>query len=508
MRRRAKSQFLDAGPGGEGRALDINVLSYSCYDATIHKMLGLNTKERFWKVQCRDGTPLTIQVLVDKTVLGRTEVSVKVNKEKLFPSGPSSEKSRLMDDFLHVWPFRGMAKGINEYGFVDVRLSTIGREMWYPGTVLRQRPDGYFEVMVTKQDVRGYWQDELYPFVDKRDLRENATKQPYTAPELHLLLKVPKSDPLGGAALLVNGIHDVARYFGRPTPNEEGRKKAPKVLLYVTKNRDSVTGNIGHRELLAYWNGEARAIDVIPKRAGKLVGYGSKMWKLQVGLCSHTIEVERKHKTSKHVTVTVDNEVLIEALAEDVGYHDGGWAAEFRFTGDPLLEFEVFETDTNGYPLESKGRVPLKRPYARQLYLSVEDMSDLANATLYVDGIEFRELPLHQQPHADTGQIKISPMAMSTQYGISVPYQVNKQATGSSAFDVGSLWNSMGSSPQNPNAPLYQPNDTGFMGLFSCCFAPPLTVPGIQEYSPASNYAAGQVGDMGPMVDVYQAPRY
>ena len=30
-------------------------------------------------------------------------------------------------------------------------------------------------------------------------------------------------------------------------------------------------------------------------------------------------------------------------------------AAEFRFTGDPLLEFEVFETDTNGYPLESKG---------------------------------------------------------------------------------------------------------------------------------------------------------
>lgn len=478
MRKRAASAIIDTTYD-----LDFTVLTYTCHDPTVHKALGLNTKECRWKVQCRTSTPLDIVCTFDKNLIGRTEVGIKCNDQKVFPVGPSSNKSRLIEDFIQTWPFRGMAKGINEIHFVEVRLYHTGQEMWYPGTVLKQRTDGFFEVMATKQSVAGYLTEELYPFVNKKDLREYSTKKPYTAPERQLHLKVGAKDPLKETTLTADGGEDITRYFGRPTPHAKARAAegaAPKTLLTVSKDRSLVTGNIGHRELMAYWNGEARAVELIPKRPGKLIGYGSKMWKIMIGTCEHTIEVERRHKISKHVTLLVDGEILVEALAEDIGCYDG-WATQFRFVGEPCLEFEVWETDMNGYATNTQGRVEQKKPYSRVCFLNIMDMSNLSTAQLYIDGVEFKELALHQQAHAQ-GTISISPIAMTSQYHITVPYKVVKGSTSGISGGLNELFGQFGGGFGNNNNnvvndPYGPERPSGIFNLFASCCGPQVPPP-------------------------------
>jgi len=471
MRKRAYSEILSTT-----LELDFYVLSYKVTDPTIHKALGLNTKECEWTVQCRTAPPLKIKVLFDKNVLGRTEVQITCNEQQIFPMG-GGVKSRLIENFQQTWPFRGMAKGINEIHFVEVRLYHQGQELWFAGTVTKQRTDGFFEVLAYKPGIGGYFNEELYPFVNKKDLRVMLTKEAYTAPERYLVLQVPANDPLHDTRLTVDGGENITQFFGRPTPNPKAPAQ-PKFLMTVAKDRSMVSGNIGHRELMAYWSGEARAINMNPKRPGKLVGFGSKAWTLMVGLSEHTIEVERKHHTSKHVTVTIDKELLIEALAEDLGYDGPGWQVTFRFVGEPSLEFEVHETDPNGSPLESKGMVVQTKIYSRVCVIHIADMSNLSIAVLHVDGRDFKELPLYQEAHQQQ-QISISPTAMVSQYHITVPYKVNKEASASNADGVKAFFN-MSTNPLFNGQNNMRPNDfqgpdmrynqnQGLLGFLACC---------------------------------------
>lgn len=466
MRKRAQSQIiLDSSLD-----LDFNVLTYSNNDPTVHKALGLNCKEVEWKVQCRNSTPLDIKVTFDKNITGRIEVRATCNDAKVFPVGPSSDKSRLIEDFQHTWPFRGVAKGINETHYVEVKLFHNGEDTWFPGTVLQQSSDGFFQVMVTKPGIGGYLNDELYPFVSKKDLREAATKRPYLAPERQLILTIPKDDTMALTRLTVDGGQDITQFFGRPTPNQKGLSNVPKILFSVNEDRSVVSGNIGHRELLQHWNGEVNCVECIPKRPGVLKGYGSKVWKIMVGLCLHTIEVERTHSSSKIVKLSVDGEVLVEALAEDINIHDGTWQASFRLIGEPAIEFEVFETDTFGNSVGKTGRVEQKRPFKKVCVVFIENLSDLSSATLHVDGCEYKELPLNPEGHAQ-GNITISPTVMVSQYHIQVPFKVNKEAAanGSSYNNIGSLFG-----VGNNVNPIYgrDPRDPQGQGIFSyllCC---------------------------------------
>lgn len=528
MRKRAQSAILQTTD------LDFCVLTYTCTDPTIHKALGVNTKVSEWKVQCRNAPPLDIVVVVDKNVLGRTEVGIKCTKldekgrgntEKIFPFGSAAAQSRMVEDFTHVWPFRGMARGINEHHFVEVRLFHVGQDSWFPGTVLKQRPDGFFEVLVSRPNASGYYSDELYPFVNKNDLREAATRAPYTAPERQLHLKVMASDPLKGTELTVDGGEDITRYFGRPTPNARNQRQPP--TLNVTRDRSTVTGAIGHRELMAYWDGTAEAVTLDSRRAGVLVGYGSKKWTMMVGLCQHTIEIERKHKTSKHITLKVDGsedkDILIEAIAEDIGSFDG-WQCGFRFVGEPILNFNVFETDNYGNATNVQDNVPLIKRYNRLCFIDIQDYNDLSKANFFVDGVSYTELPLYR-PQPETQSLTISPLAMSSQYQITVPYKVNKQETGGfgmgniagGLFNFGGMGQSQAPIPgQAPYGGLpgqegyhNQHNEQGGLsGLLSLCCGPPAVN---NQYSNTQEWqqdhsGAGNVVYMQPTLDQgYQA---
>lgn len=464
MRKRAQSQIiLDSSLD-----LDFNVLTYSKRDPAVHKALGLNCKEVEWKVQCRNSNPLDIKVTFDKNITGRIEVRVTCNDDKVFPVGPSADKSRLIEDFQQTWPFRGIAKGINETHYVEVKLFHNGQDTWFPGTVLQQSSDGFFQVMVTKPGIGGYFNDELYPFVSKKDLREAATKQPYLAPERQLILTVPKDSTMELTRLIVDGGTDITQFFGRPTPNWESN--VPKIMFTVNEDRSVVSGSIGHRELLQHWNGEVNCVDCIPKRPGILKGYGSKMWKIMVGLCLHTIEVERKYTSSKIVTLTVDGVLLVEALAEDVNIHDGSWQASFRLVGEPAIEFEVFETDPFGSSVGKTGCVEQKRPFKRVCVVSLENLSDLSSATLHVDGVEYKELPLNPEGHAQ-GNITISPTVMVSQYHIQVPFKINKEAAakGPAYNNIGALLGIGNNVQYGDGQDPRHPQGEGIFSYLMCC---------------------------------------
>mmetsp|Transcript_118711 Transcript_118711/g.221899 ORF Transcript_118711/g.221899 Transcript_118711/m.221899 type:complete len:505 (+) Transcript_118711:59-1573(+) len=465
--------------------LDFLVLRYVCHDSSVRKSLGLNVKECEWKVQCRDSPPLDIKLHVDKTILHKTQVQVSCNNEIIFPQGYSS-KCRLFEDFKHTWPFRGIARGIGETHYVEMKLWHNGTETWFLATALKQRKDGFFEVLATKPDaLSGRITEEFYPAVSKRDLREAATKQPFEAPERTLVLMVPKLDPLQGATLRVDGGEFVTHYFGRPTPQSGSGFKKPVLQLQVTKDRRKVTANVGHMALMNTLKGEARAVQVIPTRPGKLVGCGSKLWTIQIGQAEHKIQIERRWKACKVVTLSVDGEILVEAAGEDLGCDHGMWECSFRFVGEPTLEFEVYETNPDGYPLDSKGSVLQRRSFTRHCVVTIPNLSDLSAATLVVDNVHFRDLPPRMDVRND-GLVEMTPQAMSTQYGIVVPFKVNRTAptamnnvaqffnisTGQNGYPMGP--NGQPGVPGQPWGSGYRPNNSinnggGLFAMCGCC---------------------------------------
>lgn len=479
MYRRAGSIVLDTN-----LTLDFHVLSFKVHDPVVRKTLGLNNKEIQWRLQCRNSPILDIKVLADKNVIGRTEVRITCNDQVVFPVG-FGNKSRLREDFKQTWPFRGTAKGINVTHYVEMKLNTNSQEVWHPATVRAQRRDGFFEVLATKYDqYTGVYKQEMYPFVHKNDLRIASTHAPYEVLETTLVLMVPASDPLHATLSLDTG-ELVTQYFGRPSPSDKQREsgQVPEVKMKVSRDRSSVTGNIGHREFLRFWNVEARSVEVVPKYPGKItpMSYGSKSWKLRIGLCTHSIEIERKYKT-KLLTLTVDDEVLVEASPEELGCQPGLWQVNFRFISTPTIDFEVYETDVNGNTLNSIGHVSqLKPSVSRVCTITVQDFQNLAISTLKVDGADFSALNVHVPPHPEDN-INMTPSAMTTQYHITVPYKVNKEAS-TEPTSLTSVLNQFRyvqpSDFQGPDPRRRHPDDIlaqWFPGF--CCCGTDTTVPG------------------------------
>jgi hypothetical protein len=253
---------------------------------------------------------------------------------------------------------------------------------------------------------------------------------------------------------------------------------------------------------------------------------------MMVGMYEHSIEIERKHKTSKHITLKVDNEILIEALAEDIGSHDG-WQCGFRFCGEPRLDFDVYESDVNGNSLDTKGVVPMLRPYNRLCFLDLQDYNDMTKANLFVDGVSFTELPLFRDAHMQ-GSISISPAALASQYQITTPYKVNREAK--PTFNVNNLLgggvNGMGlfggqssagvgygagaygnqggvyGTGYNPGDPRLQNAPGGAWGIFSWCCGPPQTA--VETYDREWQQGASNQVYVQPTVDgqggTYQNP--
>lgn len=283
--------------------------------------------------------------------------------------------------------------------------------------------DGFFEVSARQVDAQGFLRIVQYPAVDKKDLREASSRRPLLVPEKCLMLHVPKEDPLR-AVLSVDG-EPVTHHFGRPSPShrfEVARK--PKIELQVSRDRSTVTANVGHSVLSSFVSDDAYSVKSEIERL-------SHSWTVRLGpIAEHSVTIVKKHTLGKIITLMVDGEVFVESSAADIGCQGEEWQCHFHFVGEKALDFEVFKTNKDGFALDETDHVLERRKYSHKCSVVVPKDRDLSRAQFFIDGTDFRDIKLAPQFYRDEQTLCMSPQVMTQSYGITVPYKVDHAAPG------------------------------------------------------------------------------
>jgi len=421
---RARTQSINT------KQLDFMVTHFSSHDSSVLRKLGQHSKELKWKVQPGVGAKtIEITIHVDKSVVTSARVYVMSDKDRIFPTN-GEDQSKMVQDFRYHWPFRGTIKGFNEKGFFEMRPKTA-MEQWLPAIITEQRSDGLFEVTAfTSDPSTGGMREVVQPAVSVSDIREARTKKPLVVPESKLMLEVPYKDPLHATLSVDMGSGEEAQmithYFARPSPCLPAGQKAPRVAIDVSKDHKKVTANVGHTVLAHFKSGEVRAVNSDPAKK-------KHDWTVQLGpFAEHTICVEKKW-TSKIVTLLVDGECFVESSAEDIDCESNCFECKFRFVGERCIDMNVFETNSDGVTLDTKGTVVNRTKYTHECVVSVQDLHDLSSATLTVDGNDFLSLPVKPEPHQENN-LEMDVKAMELHYGLVVPYKVNESAPAGAAL--------------------------------------------------------------------------
>jgi len=411
--------------------IDFMVLQFSCVDSSILSTIGKHCQETTWKIVAGGVTvPIDINLHIDKSVIGSPQVSVKWDGNQVFPAGAAT-KAKLNQDLIWKVPFRGMIKGLTVPDFFELRPEHHLSDDWYSATLLEQRADGLFKALAKMPDGNGGIKEVNYPAVKSENIREAAgTKKPVCAPHRELVLKVPQDDPLRSAVLSVDNQEHVTHFFARPTPppSRDGQDGAarlvkPRILFKVTQQREKVVVDAGHAVLSHFLSGDIRSLRQSTSRT-------AKTWTFQFGpFAEHLVEIERRYKSSKAITLSVDGEVLCEGEAEDIDSRPGMWECKFQLVGERYIDWEVYESDVNGRTLDSTDIVRQRHKYSQECVVSMpEGERDLATAKLAMGGVDFPELPEVREQAFSDEQLELAPEALLGSYGLIVPYKVNEKA--------------------------------------------------------------------------------
>merc|ERR1712048_791618 len=290
--------------------------------------------------------------------------------------------------------------------------------------------DGLFEVMVKMSDnySLGGLRDVHYPALNKTDIRDALTKEPLHVTEQVLTLTVSQQDPLR-AALNVNKQASALQYVGRPTPKiDQGLNQVNLVLSddghrMMHGRSEHITANVGHRVLSHFLSGEARRVVSDLQRH-------CRSWTVQLGPhAEHIIKVERQPwpSTSKIIKLTIDDETLVEASADEVGCDNKQWECKFCFSGEKVIDFEVFESNVDGVLLETRGHAITREKYTYNCVVILKDETDLSEALFLIDDNEFQDL--HQKATAyEEPNLSLDLQTFKNTYGLELPRKINWSA--------------------------------------------------------------------------------
>lgn len=376
-----------------------------------------NAKSIRWKILFdREAAPLDLHIGVRDFGNSR-EVSVAADGAPLLRG---QEALSMTEDFHYDWLLHSTVPGIGEVNFFDVQHQ--GGEEWLPATITWQQ-NGVFEVIAQTEDESGEVQRLQLDGVKKSNLRRADTQKPIVIMESCLMLCVPKRNPLA-AVLSVNDDEMVTHRFGRPSPPHTQAKAS--ISLQLSRDRNFITASVSERVLGHFASGETFA-------ETSTVDKTESSWVFHLGpLARHTLTISRHSSMNGLLDLHADGELFIHACASDLGCEDGTWRCSFRFIGERVLDFEVFKTDTNGFPLEETGHVEEKRKYVHECSVVVSDESDLSTAQFAIDGVDFKRLPtLARSGREPTAAM--SSLAMLQTYGIEAPNKVDRNAVSSVA---------------------------------------------------------------------------
>lgn len=400
--------------------LEIMVSQFISHDSTVGKALGRQNEEKEWKVVYdRDKPPLALKLKVQEHKLHYHEVALEFNSNQMLGAAGGG-MMKMREDFGYQWPFRGTIRGINEVNYFEVRPSKMYPDEWVPARITAQREDGLFEVLAQQYDAlapRGFVETQL-PAVHKEDLREANSKKSLAVPESALTLKILKNDPIHANLSVANDT--VTHSFGRPTPRVRAGEQTPRVSFTVNKDRTEVKANVGHEALSQFVSKEFRSLANASDRL-------SHTWTVQAGpFAKHVIKVSKNHTVGKIITLTIDDEILVECTKDCMKNSGSAWQCDFKFFGEKIMDFTVFTTNSDGAPTEDTAHVESKESYVHNCAVVVSNEGDFTSAQLWVDGSEFKELPM--RPEYEEQPIVMEPRVLTATYGIAVPYKVDPNA--------------------------------------------------------------------------------
>merc|ERR1712014_509543 len=195
----------------------------------------------------------------------------------------------------------------------------------------------------------------------------------------------------------------------------------PSFTISDDRKHPVISASVGHGALTHFLSGEVRQVSSDLQRH-------HRSWTIQIGpYAEHTVKVTRHPWPSKVVTLTVDDEVLVDASAEDIGCSNSTWECKFHFAGEKVMNFDIFESNLDGVLLETRGQVTKREKYSHECVVMLTDDMDFSKAELEVGDVEFHGLP----PKATLyGEENVS-MELDTfvaTYGAIVPRKINRTA--------------------------------------------------------------------------------
>jgi hypothetical protein len=368
-----------------------------------------------------DSAPMEILLHVQEFTLHSHEIGITCNGQDIFQGSGFDGRGMLSEDFFYQWTFRAAIHGVNEPHYFELRPCHKS-ESWYPATITGQRSDGYFEVTVLQPDAYGCPKTVKYPAVCSVDLREAETGTALVVPEGRLTLHVPKQHP-GRAMLSLDG-ESVVHHLGKPSPSCSSLQKQ-SIDLRVSRDRSTVSADVGRSVLSWYASGEVCAVESDVADLDRLC----RSWTVQLGpFAQHTVQVLRNDNAGRAITVMVDGDILLEAEAADIGCSGEEWQCSFQIRGEKCIDFEVFKTDKDAFSLDDTDHVVDWKSYVHRCTVKVSNESDLRQTELYIDGKDFRELPMKSPSYLHEPPLSMSPTAFLESYGITVPHKVDASA--------------------------------------------------------------------------------
>jgi len=403
----------------ERHELDVMVMELSCQDSTVGNAVGRNCKHMHWRVGYdRKAPPIDINLHVQVKKMHSNEIRIECDNEVIVGGPVEHAKTKMIEDVCCQWPLRATIRGILEHNFFEFRPPYYTSDSWFPATVSFQRSDGLFDITVQEPSQYGQLKDVKYTAVDKRNLREASTGRPLVVLEDVLVLEVPKNDPLQATLKLANGEF-AHTYFGRPSPPLSAQKR--ELCFQVSRDRRLVTADVGPSMLANFVSGEVQSVMSDVERL-------RRKWTFQLGpLAEHTIEITKRYTLGKVITLLVDGEVLVESVPSEIGCDSSGWQCSFKFFGERVMDFEVFQTNKDGTPLKGIDHVKDRRKYVHECKVVLSNNWDFTSANLLVDGVCFTELPV-KKPEREELPLALDPIALQHTYGITTPYKVDHSA--------------------------------------------------------------------------------
>lgn len=189
----------------------------------------------------------------------------------------------------------------------------------------------------------------------------------------------------------------------------------------MSKDRTNVTGDVGHGKLKDALDATKPGYKVRSKGCTK-----TKLkceWNIQIGAFGeHHIVAEKKSKSSKEVSVTIDGNLVVGGSAADLGGTE--WSADVAIQGGLALKYKLHKTDTSGVVMDQSEIVTKMLLHSNTMRISVPDLSNLGTAMLECDDVEYSDLQQYKVPPPEP-MIDGSLETFEMTHDMSVPYLVD-----------------------------------------------------------------------------------